>query len=263
MAKRILTTILGLPILYFVLTTGGKVLSISLLITTMIGMHEFYSSVELGGYKPVKWAGYLPTLALFGFFGFGANIGVIMSLLPLFLLLLLIYWVISYEKFEFQDVLVTSFGFMYVALLFFTLMLIDHLNIRHVIWLVFVISWSCDSLAYLTGIAIGKHKLSPEISPKKTIEGAVGGIIGSMFGCFMFAYYLMPEYTISITLLGLVGSIFSQTGDLTASLIKRKIGIKDFGRLFPGHGGVLDRFDSILFAAPVVYAYLSFWMMNV
>mgnify|MGYP001055800379 CR=1 FL=1 len=263
MAKRILTTILGLPILYFVLTTGGLVLSISLLIMTMIGLHEFYSSVELGGYNPVKWAGYLPTVTLFGFFGLGTNIGVTMSLLPLFLLILMIYWVLSYKKIEFQDVLVTSFGFIYVALLFFTLMLIDHLEIKHAIWLVFVISWSCDSLAYLTGLAIGKHKLSPAISPKKTIEGAFGGIVGSMLGCFIFAYFVMPQYVTSITVLGFVGSVFSQTGDLSASLIKRKIGVKDFGRLFPGHGGVLDRFDSILFAAPVVYVYLSFWMMNV
>lgn len=262
MAKRIFTTILGLPILYFVLTTGGTLLYMSLLIITLIGLHEFYSSVQLSGYKPIKWAGYLPTIALFGLFGFSANIGGTISLLPIFLLILLIYWVLSYKKFEFQDVLVTVFGFVYVALLFFTLMLIDRMNITHAIWLVFVISWSCDSLAYLTGLAIGKHKLSPEISPKKTIEGAVGGIIGSMLGCFIFAYFLIPEFITSITVLGMIGSVFSQTGDLTASLIKRKIGIKDFGRLFPGHGGVLDRFDSILFAAPVVHVYLSFWMMN-
>lgn len=262
MLKRIITTVLGLPILFFVLKTGGVLLSISLLMIAMLGLHEFYSSVQMGGYKPVKWAGYVATVALYALFSLNKNPDVTMSLLLLLLLMLLAFWVLSYKTVEFQDILITCFGFMYITLLFFTLMLIARMNITHAVWLVFIISWSCDSLAYLTGLSIGKHKLSPEISPKKTVEGAVGGIIGSMLGCLIFAYFVMPEYIISITILGFVGSIFSQTGDLTASLIKRKIGIKDFGRLFPGHGGVLDRFDSILFTGPLVYLFLSLWMMK-
>lgn len=260
MGKRIITTVLGLPILYIVLKTGGILLSISLFIITIIGLYEFYSSVQRGGYKPIYWAGYIATLVLYAMFTLNENPDAAMSLLPIILLLLLIFWVISYKTVSFQDILVTCFGFMYITLLFFTVMLIDRMNLTHAVWLVFIISWACDSLAYLTGLAIGKHKLSPEISPKKTVEGAVGGMIGSMLGCFIFAYFAMPDYIISITILGLVGSVFSQTGDLTASLIKRKIGIKDFGRLFPGHGGVLDRFDSILFTGPVVYLFLTLWM---
>lgn len=262
MGKRIITTVLGLPILFFVLNAGGVVLALSLLLITLIGLREFYSSIAKGGYLPVSWAGYAITVALYTLFIYGENIGTIMSLLPIILVLLLVVWVISYKTVRFEDLMITWFGFTYITLLFSTLLLIDRLNIQHAIWLVFVISWSCDSLAYLTGLSIGKHKLAPAISPKKTIEGALGGIVGSMLGCLVFAYYMMPEHMMPLTIVGFIGSIFSQTGDLTASLIKRKMAVKDFGYLFPGHGGVLDRFDSILFTAPVVYVFLLVWMMK-
>ena len=124
--------------------------------------------------------------------------------------------------------------------------------------LVFVTAWGCDILAYFVGTFIGKHKLIVEVSPKKTVEGAIGGIVGT-FALVMLYGFLVDRFTdaeanyIVLAVLGLVLPMISQVGDLIASLIKREVGIKDYGRIFPGHGGVMDRFDSILAVAPILY----------
>ena len=123
--------------------------------------------------------------------------------------------------------------------------------------LVFVASWVCDVFAYFVGRAIGRHKLIPEVSPKKTVEGAIGGVVFTTGAFALYGYIVTlldgpsPNY-ITLLIFGLVLSIVAQFGDLIASLIKREHGIKDYGFIFPGHGGVLDRFDSIIAVAPVL-----------
>ena len=127
----------------------------------------------------------------------------------------------------------------------------------------FVLSFSCDSGAYLAGRSFGRHKLAPVVSPHKTVEGAVGGLLGNVLGGLVFAFLLRrfsgggPDY-FHIAVLSLVCGVVSQLGDLSFSLIKRQYGIKDYGRIFLAHGGVLDRFDSVLFVAPIV-EYAFFW----
>ena len=127
--------------------------------------------------------------------------------------------------------------------------------------LIFISAWMTDWFAYAFGSKLGKHKLCPTISPKKTIEGAVGGTVGSVLLCFLFGYFFAPQYLTHCMVMGLGGAIISQFGDLTASIFKRRMGIKDYGNLIPGHGGIMDRFDSILFTAPLVYYYITFVMM--
>jgi phosphatidate cytidylyltransferase len=123
--------------------------------------------------------------------------------------------------------------------------------------LVFVAAWMCDIFAYFTGRLLGKHKLAPHLSPKKTVEGSIGGIIFSILGCMLYGFVvnkvkgLSANYLV-LALLGLVLSIISQIGDLWASLIKREHGVKDYSRMLPGHGGVMDRFDSILAISTVL-----------
>ena len=127
-----------------------------------------------------------------------------------------------------------------------------------VIVLVFLVSWACDTGAYFTGMLFGKHKLIPEISPKKTVEGAIGGIVIATFAYLLYGFVLdklIPEMSVNYIFLGVCGlllSIFSQLGDLVASLIKREYGVKDYGRIFPGHGGVMDRFDSTISVSTVL-----------
>jgi phosphatidate cytidylyltransferase len=130
----------------------------------------------------------------------------------------------------------------------------------HMLWLVILTAFGTDIMAYFTGFFLGKHKLCLNISPKKTVEGAIGGIVGSVILCTLFGYLISEGPLIHFILIGLFGSMAAQAGDLTASIFKRKMGIKDYGNLIPGHGGILDRFDSVLFTAPFVYYYIMLVM---
>ena len=130
-----------------------------------------------------------------------------------------------------------------------------------IVLIVLVAAFCSDSAALFAGMAFGKHKLAPRVSPKKTIEGAVGGLAGGMLGMILFriVFFLVTEVQLNIAwcvVLGLAGAAMGQLGDLSFSAVKRECGIKDYGRLLPGHGGVLDRFDSVIFAAPVVWLIL-------
>lgn len=123
--------------------------------------------------------------------------------------------------------------------------------------LVFVVAWICDVFAFLVGSAIGKHKLIPEVSPKKTVEGALGGIVFTALGCLLYGVILEQFFNLDVNylFLGIIGVILptvAQVGDLFASLIKRENGVKDYGRIFPGHGGVMDRFDSVVAISTVL-----------
>lgn len=134
------------------------------------------------------------------------------------------------------------------------------------LFLIFICAWMTDTGAYFSGRFFGKHKLAPSISPKKTVEGSVGGIICAMLGCIVLglvATYIneaSPNYWL-LALVGLIGSCLAQLGDLIASLIKRTCGVKDFGNIMPGHGGALDRFDSVIMVSPFIY-YLCLFMME-
>ena len=131
---------------------------------------------------------------------------------------------------------------------------------RYAVLLIFIYSWLTDTGAYFTGCAIGKHKLAPTLSPKKTIEGFFGGIVTAVIGALIYVIILdkcfmikIPNYWILLAA-SPVGAGLSALGDLAASALKRHCGVKDFGKIFPGHGGMMDRFDSVVFVAPFVYA---------
>jgi phosphatidate cytidylyltransferase len=133
------------------------------------------------------------------------------------------------------------------------------------VWLIVFSAFATDIFAYFTGRAIGRHKLAPKLSPKKTVEGSIGGVAGSVVVCGLFGYFAIPEFFVHCVVIGALGGVVSQFGDLTASAIKRRLGMKDYGSLIPGHGGLLDRIDSLLFTAPLVCLYLStvsMWSYN-
>ncbi|MDR1271756.1 MAG: phosphatidate cytidylyltransferase [Clostridiales Family XIII bacterium] len=130
------------------------------------------------------------------------------------------------------------------------------------VWIVVLAAFGCDIFAYFTGMAIGRHKLCPGISPKKTVEGSIGGIVGSIAVCGVYGYFLIEGGFVTSLVLGALCGVTAQFGDLTASVMKRSLGIKDWGTLIPGHGGILDRFDSVLFTAPTVYYSLLIMGVN-
>ena len=133
-------------------------------------------------------------------------------------------------------------------------------------WLVFLCSWGCDTCAYCVGVLIGKHKMSPKLSPKKSVEGAVGGVLGAalltiLYGlAFKKAMGTEVSHILIMGAISAVGALISMVGDLTASAIKRNYEIKDYGTLIPGHGGILDRFDSVIFTAPIIYFLAAYFL---
>jgi len=178
-----------------------------------------------------------------------------------FVVLNLILFTLKHEKVSPQDVMVNIFGFFYVGVLLSNVYLVRaHEFGTYFVWFIFISAWACDTCAYFSGMLFGKHKLAPALSPKKTIEGAIGGTVGAAIIGGIYGHFISVDAGVNLVVLGsiigLIGAILAQFGDLSASAIKRHIGIKDYGSLIPGHGGILDRFDSVIFTAPLVYLIL-------
>lgn len=192
------------------------------------------------------------------------------SLLPViisfFLVLLLAAYVLRFDRYDSEKITVLFFGFFYVAITLSYILRIRLLPCGEVtVWLVFIGAWGSDVFAYLFGRKLGKHKIAPVLSPNKTVEGCIGGIIGSVAIAIIYSLCFRAKLNTVITspvivfaIVAFVCSPISMIGDMAASGIKRNKGIKDYGRLIPGHGGVLDRFDSVIILAPIVYYLLDF-----
>ena len=171
-------------------------------------------------------------------------------------------YVLKYPKFNTEQVFASILGLLYLPLM---LSYIYQIRIAedglYSLWLIFICSWGCDTCAYCVGMLFGKRKLAPVLSPKKSIEGAIGGVagaalLGAIYGLVVSGKVAMNNAPVYFAIICAVGAVISQFGDLIASGIKRQHGIKDYGKLIPGHGGVLDRFDSVIFTAPMIYALL-------
>lgn len=180
------------------------------------------------------------------------------------LLVLCITYVVVYPKYIFAHIAMVFMGFVYVTMTISCLYQVRVMNGGiYLVWIIFIAAWGSDTCAYCVGKLIGKHKLPSPLSPKKTIEGCSGGIIGAALLAFLYAWIFREELLAlgylpwHFLVMGGIGGLLSQIGDLTASAIKRNYDIKDYGKLIPGHGGIMDRFDSILFTAPLTYILLS------
>ncbi|MCA0384149.1 MAG: phosphatidate cytidylyltransferase [Firmicutes bacterium] len=253
MLKRTISAIIALPLLFYILLTGGPVLKIATFVVSIIGLFEFYRAFSKKE-KPISWVGYAMTILLFlGFFGdFSKDYFTFVVSLGLFTLLGLVV----FSKGSLNGAMITFTGFFYVAFSLSHMILISDLDDNFFIWYPFIIAFLSDTFAYLTGKLLGKTKLIPSVSPNKTVEGSLGGVIGSVLFSFLFAMVFKPEFQFYAIIMGLTGSILSQIGDLIASKIKRLYDIKDFGNIMPGHGGVLDRFDSVIVTLPLVYYFM-------
>lgn len=260
MKTRVLSGLIMLPLLAVVFF-GGRVLLIACFIIGAMGIREFYKGFEAMSVKPAYWVANVSILALYGINLFLPNdhrfymlwffVVVVMSLLYLF----------KIEERQLTDATVTITGVFYVIFFSFHVTLVEQIpEYGTLVWLIFLTAFGTDIMAYFTGYLFGKHKLCPKISPKKTIEGSIGGILGSVILCGLFGYFVEPRLLLHCLIIGVLGGIISQFGDLTASIFKRKMGIKDYGNLIPGHGGILDRFDSVLFTAPMIYYYIMIIM---
>lgn len=253
--KRLLSAAIGIPLLYFIVSTGGLYLSGSILLLSLIGLRELYNALINVELKPVKPIGYLAAVLIF--LSYAYTFLTLNALMALLVMILLIYYVVSNTT-TFVDIAITLFGVVYVPYLFFHIYYLENTSY---IWLIFLIAFGTDSFAFIFGNLFGKTKLAPVLSPNKTREGSLGGIVGSLGLTLAYAQYIDLDITVGLIIMAIAVSICSQIGDLAASKLKRWADIKDYGVLIPGHGGVLDRFDSILFTAPLVYYYLKFFVL--
>lgn len=259
MLTRTISAIVGVPLIAIFLILRGNYLYMFVGVLSLIGMYEYYKAIKTTGVKTMNYIGFIFCIAFYALQLIYPKLEIFSKIMAIMLITLFTYEIFT-RKSGINGIVHTIFGFVYVTFLLSHIILINNLeNAAVLVWLPFLTAWFADSSAYFVGISIGKHKLSPMISPKKTIEGALGGIIGcslltTVYGIFISNYNSSIGIS-NFVLIGLLCGVFSPLGDLAASYIKRYTKIKDFGNLIPGHGGILDRFDSILFTAPIVYYY--------
>lgn len=246
------------PFIIFVFL-GGIYLKGFVFLLSLMAMWEFYKALGNKEFKPLSIAGYA---LLIIYYLINNNFENMMYILVAATFILLIVPVIDL-RYTFIDVALTILGFIYAGILFSTVYLVNaKTSGAFLVWLIFIGSWLSDTSAYYSGRLFGKHKLCPKVSPKKTIEGSLGGLVGATLFCGIFGI-IVSRYTtvmpiLHYFLIGAVCGIVGQFGDLVASSIKRYVGIKDYSNLIPGHGGILDRFDSIIFSGAAVFYYLTF-----
>lgn len=259
--KRIISAALGIVILIAVIALDKIFINIAITIISIIALYEMFSAVDNIHKMPIAGVAYIATF--FIVFGDYIHQDLKMPLLYIGVLVLFVMKIISHNRIALSHIAITLFAGIYISFFMSHISFVRSLpEGQLLIWLVFLGAWSTDTFAFFSGVFLGKNKLIPSISPKKTVEGAIGGIIGCGMAFLLYGYIIHRVSTyevqyIYLLLLGLICAVVSELGDLAASSIKRQYNIKDFGNIMPGHGGVLDRFDSIIFVAPVVYYFVK------
>lgn len=254
---RLLSGIVLVIVLIATVGLGGYVLFTVLGIISLIGLSELYKVVDVHN-KVLGVTGYITALAYYAVLFFG-HMEYVTMLAILFLVLTMAVYVFAFPNFRAEQVMTVFFGLFYVAVMLSYIYQTRNLpDGGIVVWLIFLSSWGCDTCAYCVGVLIGKHKMAPKLSPKKSVEGGIGGVAGAALLGVLFALAMnhwggADVNPLHYAVICGAGGMISQVGDLAASAVKRNHDIKDYGTLIPGHGGILDRFDSVIFTAPVIY----------
>ncbi len=262
--KRVLSALIGFPIVILILVFGNQiVIDVAFSIIAIICLHEFYGAFKKDS-KPVSWLGYgiAILIAFIHIIPQPYVKGALQLLLPSVTVLLFLTVIVTEMKTTVKDMMITLLGIVYIlGFIVFIPMLRGAENGIYFVWYIIFIAWGTDIFAYIVGKKWGKHKFS-KISPKKSIEGCIAGVIGAILASLIYTVALnkLAGFNISYIYIGLISialSIISQVGDFAASSVKRYTEIKDYSSLIPGHGGMLDRFDSVIFIAPFAYFLLS------
>ncbi len=264
---RVLVAIVGIPLILLI-TLQGKIFFLGFIILiSILASFEYYQLIARKNFSPVIIVGLVAVFLIDLIFYSGK----IQLLIPLIILTVLLSGLIElFRKPKFpgwsasSNFAVTLFPVIYIGLSLGTL-----IGLREMKWSnyydggiliisVLAIIWICDTAAYFIGKSFGKRKLYERVSPNKTVEGFIGGLIFALVSSFVARFLALDYFTlIDVVVVGLIVGIFGQLGDLVESLIKRDVGVKDSSNIIPGHGGVLDRFDSLIYVAPLVYLYIT------
>ena len=272
MLKRTITAIVGVTAAFFLIRSGGLIFAAAVLLLAIIGWHEFRVMMLSKGYKVY----YLTSGTAVALLNIVPALGYKDTLVPILtaaIISIMLEGLYYHKRGNWApEVALSSFSVLYVGLLFshFTMLREVSSSVVNVtgmgsmplgevfLWLVLFGTWASDTFAYIFGCAFGKRPLCQAVSPKKSIEGAIAGFLGCILvvvylGTYLLAFDFIKTFSLSILI-----AIFAPLGDLVESLLKRSFGVKDSGKVFPGHGGVLDRFDSVLFAIPITYYFILY-----
>ncbi len=253
--KRVIVGILGVPLIIAISYFGGIYFLIFSIIVSSLALWELYSMFERKGIYPLKYTGIIISV----FFLLLMYSGRESILLIIYIVLPVISSVEIFRKVKSPlNPVILFFGIIYVTVPFMMLSELLKLSGFNIVIYTFVLIWTCDTAAYFGGRAFGKHQLS-EISPKKTREGMVSGFVFTVMISLILHFMFSDKINLQDALCtGLIIGIFSQIGDLFESLIKRYCVVKDSSGLIPGHGGILDRFDSLIYVVPFIYIYFAY-----
>jgi len=266
--QRVIFGFLGAVLAVMVLTLcPAYIIGICIGIIELIALYEFFSVTGLKEKKtPAVWIGVLFSVVstVFVILKSEKSLDLIYPSILGFTFILMLMMVFFHSRCKFSDCATIFLGTIYITLFFLHIQMIRQMDYGKIlVWVLFISAWATDTFASFSGLTLGKHKLCPTISPKKTIEGSVGGIIGCIICVELYVWIISSVNNIGFSwinagICAIIASFISQIGDLAASCIKREHGAKDYGNLIPGHGGVMDRFDSVLFIAPVVYYLIKY-----
>ena len=256
---RLASGIVLLVIAIGAISLGGTLLALLLWITSLIAFRELTRALK-SGFSGLEFLGMAGITCYYGVMYFsGEHILLLMCIVGVFLALMFDY-VITFPKYRAEQVAAVVFSFLYapvlLAFVYQTRMCPQGI---YTVWMILISSWGCDTCAYAVGKLIGRKKIFPVLSPKKSLEGCIGGVLGAALLGGLYGYFFVekafPERSVAwvIALICALGAVMSMVGDLAASGIKRNMDIKDYGKLIPGHGGIMDRFDSVIVTAPLTY----------
>lgn len=268
--KRLITAMIGLPIVVLLIVFGNSyIVDVVVAVIAVIAMYEYGKCIQEEA-RFIGWVGYLSAM-LISFMHVVPNmvLNTVITLgVPILLFVLFLHVIISDMKITFKDAAFTFMGILYIVgfLGFLPLLygVTGKISGKFLVWFVIFAAWGSDAFAYWVGRNLGKHKFS-SVSPNKTIEGCIGGMIGAMLFSIICSYVMNTYFDMEIkyyviAILSAILSIIGQIGDFSASVIKRYFDVKDFSELFPGHGGMLDRIDSVMFIAPFAYFLLTMFL---
>jgi phosphatidate cytidylyltransferase len=275
LTQRVLTAIVGIVAAIYIVQYGQWVFAVAVLLLTLIAWHEFYNMMVRREVEIAYYLGIVNIVLIWGTAWLG-NSKETVAVILLAAFMVLGKTVISHARFNLRDAVYTFAGVTYIGLAFAHLIYLRFTDITlHIatafggsqpagaayLWLAFIGTWASDTFAFFIGSKFGKHKLAPAVSPGKTWEGVIGGAVGAILALLALGFlWRLP--LLHSALIGLFIGAVAPLGDLVESAMKRFAGVKDSGRLLPGHGGILDRFDSILFTVPTVYYYIYIFILR-
>ncbi len=258
---RVLSALVALIILFAVALGPSYLLKGAVFIIALICIYEFFKTMKVSSVV-FMIIGFITSVPLIFFYN---EMNVVYYTIFLTVLFSFVLVILDNDKKNTNDIFITLFGTIFISFCISHILKIREMQDGNLlIWLVFLGAWITDTFAYFIGVRFGSHKLSP-ISPKKSVEGSIGGMVGTLIVITAYGYIINSLYNVEYSMfiyvaIAIISGVTAQIGDLAASLLKRSVNIKDFGDIMPGHGGAIDRIDSILFVAPAIYYYLIFFV---